>query len=254
MNYLDYIICYSIIFLFGSAIGSFLNVVIYRLPLGKNLAIGRSNCPQCEHIINWYDLVPIVSYIGLRGKCRNCNAHISLRYPLVEVFTGVIAVVTLAIKGISVLSLFVFLYAAILIAIAVIDWDTMTIPDSLNIAIVICAIIMIILRGEVNMFSLVGGFFIVSVPMLLLAMAIPGAFGGGDIKMMAASGLILGFANTIVAAFIGIVIGGMYAIYLMKTKDVDRKSHMAFGPYLCMGCYIAMLYGDTIIQWYLGFF
>ncbi len=245
---------YVMTFIYGSIIGSFLNVVIYRIPRKENIALGRSHCPNCGEQIKNYDLIPIISYMILKGRCRNCKTHISKRYPLVEMFTGVICVCTFMVNGFNIISVLLAIYAMILIAISFIDWDTMMIPDELVISIIVCSIPFFFLQPEMLIWSRVGGFLIVSVPMLLLAMIVPGAFGGGDIKLMAASGLILGLGNTVVAAFIGILIGGTYAIYLLRTNKVERKGHMPFGPSLCMGCYIAALYGEAIIQWYLGFF
>lgn len=242
------------IFIFGSVIGSFLNVVIYRVPKKENIALGRSHCPSCGKTIKSYDLVPILSYLILGGKCRNCKSHISKRYPLVECFTGVICVITFMVYGMNPLSLCLFVYASILITIGLIDWDTMTIPNELIFSVFVCSIPFFFLETEVGIVSRIIGFFIISVPMLLLSMAISGAFGGGDIKLMAVSGLILGAGNTVVAMFIGVLLGGSYAIYLMSTKKVDKKSHMPFGQCLCAGCYLAALYGEAIVQWYLGFF
>ncbi len=181
MIQLDYIICYLIIFIFGSAIGSFLNVVIYRIPSGESIVTGRSHCMTCHTVIKGYDLIPIISYLLLRKRCRACGAPISCRYPIVEAVTGVLCIITFAIEGLSVLSLFYFIYGALLLTIAMIDWDTMTIPDRLNICILVVAVPILLLQGELQLWSIMGGFFVISVPMLLLTMLIPGAFGGGDI-------------------------------------------------------------------------
>lgn len=254
MTYIINTIMYAMIFIYGSVIGSFLNVVIYRVPRKENIAKGRSHCPVCGTQIKNYDLIPILSYLLLKGSCRNCQSHISKRYPLVEIATGVICVFTFWMNGINVTSACLCIFASILLAIGLIDWDTMTIPDELVISIIICAIPFFFLQPEIAIWSRIAGFFIVSLPMLVLAMIIPGAFGGGDIKLMAASGLILGMANSVVAVFIGILIGGSYAIYLLYLKKIERKDHMPFGPSLCIGCYLGCLYGGRIIEWYLGFF
>lgn len=215
MEHLLELAIYSIIFISGSVIGSFLNVVIYRFPKKENIA---------------------------------------KRHALVEIFTGVICVMTFIVNGRNIESIFLFLFAAILIVIGWIDWDTMTIPNSLVISVMICALPFLVISTEIMVWERLVGFVVISVPMLLLAMAISGAFGGGDIKLMAASGLILGFKNNIVAMFIGVLIGGIYGIYLLRTKKVEKKGHMPFGPFLCVGCYLAALFGGEIIQWYLGLF
>ncbi len=251
--YILTIISYLMIFIYGSIIGSFLNVVIYRVPRKENIVFGRSHCPQCGEQIRWYDLVPIFSYLVLKGKCRNCKVNISKRYPLVEAFTGVIFVITFLINGMNVTSICLCCYSTILIVIGYIDADTMTIPDSLVISTLICAIPFFMVQPEISIGMRILGFFVVSVPMLLLALVIPGAFGGGDIKLMAASGLILGAANVAVAVMIAILIGGSCAIYLLARNKIGKKDHVPFGPALCIGCYIASLYGQELIHWYLGF-
>lgn len=254
MYYLLFAVMYIMIFVYGSTIGSFLNVVIHRLPKKEDIVLERSHCPSCGEKIKSYDLIPVISYLLLRGRCRNCKTYISKRYPLVEMFTGVICVITFMVNGCNVVSIILFIFAAILIAIGFIDWDTMTIPDSLVISIIVCSVPLFFLQPEISVWERLVGFVVISVPMLLLTMIVPGAFGGGDIKLMAASGLVLGLGNNVVAAFIGVLIGGTYAIYLLRMKKVEKKSHMPFGPSLCIGCYIAALFGDAIIQWYLRFF
>lgn len=245
---------YAIIFIYGACIGSFLNVVIYRVPNEISIAKGRSYCPRCNTQIRNYDLVPIASYLKLKGKCRQCKAQISKRYPLVELFTGMVAVMIFMVKGFAMISVTVFIVSAILIAISMIDFDTMTIPDGLVIAMIPLAIYMAFMQSDVSFISSVIGFFAVSVPMLLLNQVIPDSFGGGDVKLIAVCGFMLGWENTLLAMFIAILIGGIYAVYLLVSGKSKRGAHIAFGPYICLGVYISMLYGNEIIKLYLGMF
>lgn len=249
---LAYLMMYSLVLITGVSIGSFLNVVIYRVPQNISIAKGRSFCPLCDDNIKTYDLIPVLSYLLLDGKCRNCKSTIAARYPVVESLTGLLYMIIFGIHGLTLNTLVYFAFTAILISIAFIDWDTMTIPDSLNIAILVIAILAIFCTDEFTLKSRIIGFFVVSAPMFLIAFCIPGAFGGGDIKMMAVVGLLLGTSNTVVAGFVGVLVGGFYAIYLMRTRDVKEETHMPFGPFLCVGCFVASLFGQQIADWYLG--
>lgn len=247
------IISYCYIFILGSMIGSFLNVVVYRVPLGRGFVKGRSACPNCGTQIKPYDLIPVLSYILLGAKCRNCKNHIAMRYPLVEFTVGIVWVGTVWIKGFTWLSLCLCIYAALLVVIALIDWDTMLILDKLVICVFLVAIPFCMLPDSLMWWERVGGFFTISLPLLIITCCINGAFGGGDIKFMAASGVILGIWNSLVAFFVAILLGGGYAIYLLYIKKVGKKQPMPFGPFLCIGCYVAALWGEELIQWYARF-
>lgn len=242
------------VFIFGVCIGSFLNVIVYRVPHGISIAKGRSFCPNCHETLRNVDLIPIFSFLFLRGKCHNCKQKISLRYPLVETFTGLIAVLCYLQYGYSFKLVTAFAVAAILIAISLIDLDTMTIPNGLLIAMIVPAAAAVFAFPETGILSRLIGFFAVSLPLLLLTLCIRGSFGGGDIKLMAVGGFLLGWKNTILAGFIGILLGGIAAVILLVSRKKGRKEHMAFGPYLAVGIFVALLYGDRLIGWYLRLF
>lgn len=245
-------ILYLYVFVVGIVIGSFLNVVIYRVPKELSFAKGRSFCPHCQAQIKGYHNVPVFSYLWLRGKCADCGQPIAIRYPLVELFSGLMAVLIFAVYGFSFQWLVVFIAAAILICITMIDFDTMIIPNGLVLALMAPALLSFFFFPEVGILSRVIGIFVISLPMLALALFIPDAFGGGDIKLMAVAGFMLGWGNTLLAAFIGLLLGGMVAVVLIAKKT--KAKHMAFGPYLCIGIMTALLFGDIIIQWYLNLF
>ena len=223
-------------FLLGAALFSFMNVVAWRLPRGMDPLKGRSVCPQCGHTLGAPDLVPVFSWLFLRGRCRHCGAHIPARYLLVELLGGVLA---LAVCG-------------ILLSVSLIDAETQTIPDRLNLALAVCGAVSVLLSPADWLPHIIGA-LCVSVPMFLLCLVIDGAFGGGDIKLMAAAGLFLGWQNTLLAMFFGIVFGGMYGIYLLAAKKAGKKDHFAFGPFLCAGIVIAMLFGGPVLEWYCAF-
>ena len=217
-----------IAFLLGAALFSFMNVVAWRLPRGKNPLTGRSFCPQCGAALTAGDLVPVFSWLFLRGRCRHCRAPIPVRYLLVELLGGV------------------------LLSIALIDAETQLIPNRLNAAVAVLAVLNLLLSPARWAGALIG-MVCISVPMLLLCLAIPGAFGGGDIKLMAAAGLFLGWQHTLLAMFFGILGGGFYGMYLLAARKADKKDHFAFGPFLCAGIVLALLFGDPVLAWYCRF-
>lgn len=248
-----YTIIYILVFAFGAVIGSFLNVLIYRLPRKINFVKGFSYCPKCEHRLYPKDLVPIFSWLFLRGKCRYCSEPISPRYMIVELISGVLALSLYFFYSLPVAVLF-FIVGAILLTLTLIDADTQEIPDSLNIAIFLCGIVAIWVVGDVTILSRVIGIFVISVPLLIIAIVISGAFGGGDIKLMAAAGFLLGWQGVIVATFIGIILGGIYGVILLAGRKKGRKEHFAFGPCLAVGIFASLIWGNEMISWYMNFF
>jgi len=245
-------ILYVYVFVFGAVIGSFLNVIIYRVPKEISIAKSRSFCPKCGAQIKGYHNIPVFSYLWLRGKCADCGEKISPQYPLIELFTGALAVLVLWIFGFSFQWIVAFLVGTILICIAMIDFDTMTIPNGLVMALMVPALLSFFCFPQVELLSRVIGMVVVSLPMLVLTFFIRDAFGGGDIKLMAVAGFLLGWQNTLLATFIGLVLGGVVAVRLLVKKT--KAKHMAFGPYLCLGIMTALLVGDTIIRCYLSLF
>lgn len=253
----------GICFLLGAALFSFMNVVAWRLPRGKNPLTGRSFCPQCGATLTAADLVPVFSYLLLRGRCRHCKAPIPARYLLVELLGGVLALgcrwrfgtaYTLAdgLFGMRWQGLLALALCGVLLSISLIDAETQTIPDRLNAAVAVLAVVHLLLSPSGWLSALIGAVCI-SVPMLLLCLVIDGAFGGGDIKLMAAAGLYLGWQHTLLAMFFGILGGGFYGIYLLAAHKAEKKDHFAFGPFLCAGIVLALLIGNPVLAWYCRF-
>lgn len=248
------IISYVYLFVVGVCIASFINVVVYRVPLHISVAKGRSFCPTCHHSLNALDLVPVFSYLFLRGKCRYCKEPISIRYPIVELIGGLLAVLCFHHYGFDWMTLLSFVVFMILLSITLIDFDTMTIPNGLLLFLIPLVIVIALLNSQIDWISRIIGFFIVSLPMYLLDCIIPGCFGGGDIKMMAVCGIMLGWVNTLVAMFIGILLCGIVASFLLLRKKANCKMHIAFGPYLAFGVVAAMLYGEPLLRSYFALF
>jgi len=239
----------------GSLFGSFLNVVIARLPIkGKFFSESRSKCPACGHTIRWYDLFPVFSWILLLGRCRDCKARISVRYPLVELAGAFLAVASLWHFGLEPVTFLVYAVTMVLLAVALIDFDTSEIPDSLIIILIPLALLSIWLFPNVTLLSHAIGLVSIALPMLLLSLAIPGAFGGGDIKLMAVCGFLLGWQLSLIAFFIALLIGGSIACYLMLSGKRKRGEHMVFGPALCIGIAVSIYFGKDILDLYLSMF
>lgn len=241
-------------FLLGCCIFSFLNVVIYRLPKKMDFVTGRSACPFCGHVLGAPDMVPVLGWVFLGGKCRYCKAEISVRYPLVELVGGIAAVLCSYHYGVNPRAIIAFLFLCVLTVVSFVDMDTMEIPFSLVIAAALMGVLSALFFPEISFVERVIGIFCVSVPLYLLTVAVPGAFGGGDIKLMAACGIFLGWKLNLLALFWGVMGGGIYGFWLLAAKRKKRTDHFAFGPFLCLGMAAALFWGEKILDWYLGFF
>ncbi|MGN0388265.1 MAG: prepilin peptidase [Suilimivivens sp.] len=249
---MEYIILYIMIFLIGISIGSFLNVCIYRIPKKEDIVFERSHCMSCGNVLKWYELIPLFSFLVQGGKCRNCKTKLSVQYPLIELLNGLIYVWIFMAKEFQPESILFCICASVLIVISVIDWRTYEIPFGCNIVIGILGIVRVIL-DLAHWYDYVIGFFAVSGLFLIIYWITKGrGIGGGDIKLMAAAGLLLGWRNILLALMIGSIAGSVIHLTLMKVQGKDRV--LAFGPYLAFGIFTAMLYGNEIITWYLGMF
>lgn len=241
---------YALIFLYGIVIGSFLNVCIYRIPKKENIATERSHCMSCGTQLKWYDLVPLFSWLFLRGKCRYCGTKISIQYPLIEFINGVGYVWIFAVNGFNFVSILYCLCISALLALSVIDWRTFEIPVGFNIFIFILGVVRVVYDFE-HIWTYVIGMVSVSCFLLLLFILTSGrGIGGGDIKLMAAAGLLLGWKGIVAAFFIGCILGSVIHITLMILFKKDRT--LAFGPYLSMGIFFAMFYGEKLMDWYIS--
>jgi len=245
---------YIIAAVFGMCIFSFLNVVIYRVPRNISYAKGFSMCPTCGHRLYPKDLVPVFSWLFLRGKCRYCGTKISPRYMVVEFLGAACAVGDLWVYGLSLAAVTVFLFLAILTVIAFVDADTMEIPNRFLITVIAAALLSLVTGPQVPVLERVIGFFCISAPLFLITLIIPDAFGGGDIKLMAPAGFMLGWKLTLIAFFISLITGGGWGIYLMAGKKESGKAHMPFGPFLALGMAVSVLFGNNLLRWYLGLF
>ena len=243
---------YALIFLFGITIGSFLNVCIYRIPRGETVVTTPSHCMTCGHKLRWFELLPLFSYIFLRGRCRSCKSQISPQYPIIEAVNGLLYVLVFAVNGLNLISIIYALFTSALLVLTIIDWRTYEIPISINIFILVLGCLKVVLDFN-NFLDYLIGFFIVSGFLLVLYMITKGrAIGGGDIKLMAVAGLLLGWQLIVLAFLIGCVLGSILHLIRMKVSGAERM--LAMGPYLSAGLFIAMLWGNDFIKWYLSSF
>jgi leader peptidase (prepilin peptidase)/N-methyltransferase len=248
-----YVISYILVFLTGISLGSFLNVLIYRLPRKISVAKGFSFCPACQHRLHAKDLIPILSYVAAKGKCRYCGKPVSIQYPIIEALTGIVALSCFLWLPIPQARVAFGCFCA-LIVIALVDASIQEIPDSMNLVIFLCGIIAIWGWPEIGIVPRLIGILCISLPLFLLSLLIDGAFGMGDVKLMAAAGFLLGWQHTLLAFFIALILGGVYGMSLLVLRKKGRKDHFAFGPALAVGIFAALLFGDRILAWYLTFF
>lgn len=241
---------YIIIFIFGITIGSFLNVCIYRLPMQESIITAPSHCMSCGRKLKWYDMIPVFSWLVLGGKCRNCKSKISAQYPIIEALNGILYVLVCAVNGLTWVSLVYCLMASALLTLSLIDWRTYEIPLGINGFLFILGVLATWLdRG--NLPSHLVGFLCVSGFLEILFLASGGrAIGGGDVKLMAACGLILGWRLIILAFLLGCILGSV--IHLIRIRVSGAGHMLAMGPYLSAGIFLAALWGDSWIGWYLG--
>jgi leader peptidase (prepilin peptidase) / N-methyltransferase len=240
---------------FGLLVGSFLNVVIARVPEGRSVWAPRSACPRCGAPIGWYDNIPIASFIVLRGRCRGCRAGIPWRYPIVEAATGSAFALAYVLLGPTAEFLVAAALLGALIAITAIDLQHQIIPDVITLPGIAVGIVAnsLLPEGVGWLHSLIGvavggGLFFV---IIILS---GGGMGGGDMKLGAMLGAFLGWKLGLLALLLGVLAGGAVAVALLLFGRKGRKEAIPFGPYLALGGAIALLWGDQVLTWYLGRF
>jgi len=246
-------------FLAGIILGSFYNVCIYRIPRDQSVAFPASHCTSCGHALSSADLVPVFSWIFLRGICRYCKSKISVRYPLVESLTGMIFAGIYLVSGITMTTAFNLVFASLMIIITFIDIDFGIIPDRFIITGTILAVVKFFVVKDLNWTEVVIGGVIGGGVLLLVDLAgrifyKKEGMGLGDVKLMLMAGAYLGYANTIVALLGAIWIGAIAGIIILRSNRTREDNYMAFGPFLALGSLIALFGGKQIIQFYLSLF
>jgi leader peptidase (prepilin peptidase)/N-methyltransferase len=248
----------SIIFILGLIIGSFSNVCIYRIPKNESIVFPASHCPNCHTPIKAIDNIPILSYFLLKGKCRKCGEKISIRYPIVEFLTGAIYLLIFLIYGRSYQTLIYALLSSALIIIAFIDLDEQIIPDEISLPGIVIGFALSFIVPYISYFNsilgiIVGGGIILLIALVGLAIFKKEAMGGGDVKLSAMIGAFIGWKYIMISLFIGFFIGAIAGILLILLKIRNRDDLVPFGPFIVLGSFITLLWGENILSWYLGF-
>lgn len=243
-----------VLFLLGLCVGSFLNVVIARVPEGRSIVGPGSACPRCSTPIAWYDNVPLLSFALLRARCRKCGEPISWRYPVVELVTGLLFVLALAERGLTIDLIPALLLVAGLVAITGIDLDHQLIPDVISIPGIVVGLAVSTLTGRPGWLDSLVGVVIGGGIFLLIIVASRGGMGGGDMKLGAMLGAFLGWKLVLVAILIAILAGGVFAIVVLLLRRKGRKDAVPFGPFLALGGVVSLFWGESLLAWYLGTF
>lgn len=245
-------VIYIMLALFGLCVGSFLNVLIYRIPKGEEFVKTSSHCMSCGHNLKWYENIPVLSWLLQGGKCRACGVKLSAQYPIVEALNAAMWVLTGVIYRGDWLTvgLYCVLFSMLLV-LTVIDWRTFTIPNGVNLTIFILGLIR--LATDLKQWPLyVVGMLSVSLVFLLLYVLTGGnGLGMGDVKLVGAAGLLIGWQNMLLAVLVGSVSGAV--IHSVRMRGGEGRK-LAFGPYLAAGIWLAALAGGPIISAYLGLF
>ena len=258
-----------VFFILGTTLGSFFNVLIYRIPIGKSVVSPPSACPHCGHKIQWYENIPILSYIFLGGKCSSCKQKISIRYPIVELLTGLYSLLlyvlfyhdqmfsasnlTLGLLPAAVQYITLMLF----IPISIIDIEEMIIPNEFTIGGTVLALLVSFIPGGItplqSFLGLIAGSGILIIFGKLGELALKKeAMGWGDIKMLAWFGALFGVKVALLTIFIGAFVGVLGSAIQILLKKLKTGEHLPFGPYLCIGAFIAIIWGDPILSWYLN--
>ncbi len=253
-------------FAFGAVVGSFLNVCISRLPEKKSIVRPGSRCPECGNPIRWYDNIPIISFIILRAKCRNCGCRISWQYPAVELLTAILFVCLMR-EFTNLVALFIYLaFVSALIVVTFIDLKHYIIPDEISIPGIFIGLALSLLparlTGNQMMTSsfldsligcLVGGGFLYLTAVFSLAVLKKEGMGGGDIKLLAMVGAFLGWKLALMTIVVGSVVGAVVGITLILLRLKLRTDYIPFGPYLALGAVLSLIYGERLWMWYFSF-
>lgn len=247
-----------LLFILGLIVGSFCNVCIYRIPRNESIIYPASHCPKCSTTILAKDNIPLLSYILLKGRCRNCGSKIFIQYPVVEFLTGLIYVIIYLIYGFSIQFLIYIILLSALIIITFIDLNEKIVPDVISLPGIVIGLILSFFVPYISFINsalgvLVGGGIILIIGLVGLAIFKKEAMGGGDIKLVAMIGAFLGWRYIIISIFLGFFLGALIGIILILSRIKSREDVVPFGPFIVLGSIITLLWGEQIISWYIGF-
>ena len=239
----------------GAAVGSFLNVLICRIPEGKSIVYPSSHCPKCSHPIRFYDNIPLISYLVLRGRCRDCREKISLRYPLVEALTALMSFLLFWKFGLSTKYLFSFIFTAALIVITFIDLDLQIIPDVITLPGIPLFFLAAVFFMDVKVMDallglLIGGGCLFVIAFVYELITKREGMGGGDIKLLAMMGAFLGWKSLFFILFVSSLLGALVGISAMIVKGKDMKYAVPFGPFLSAAAVAYLFVGIDVMEYF----
>lgn len=254
----DLLFIFSMVFVFGAIIGSFLNVCIYRIPAGVSVVSPPSRCSNCGSTLKWFHNVPIFSFLFLRGKCAFCGIKISCRYPLIEALNGALFVLVFWFFGFSLFTLVFFLFVSALVVITFIDLDHQIIPDVISLPGIgvgfCCSFLLPWLTWQDSFFGiLLGGGSLYAVAAGYELLTKKQGMGGGDIKLLAMLGAFLGWKAVLPIIFLSSLAGTLVGVPLMLFKGENGRLAIPFGPFLALASIVYLFWGQRIVEWYLGF-
>ena len=249
---------YVLIFILGLIVGSFSNVCIYRIPKNESIVFPASHCPKCRSKIKPVDNIPLLSYILLKGRCRNCKSKISIQYPIVEFLSGLIYLIIHLTYGLSIQSLIYIILSSALIIIAFIDLNEQIVPDVISLPGIVAGLVLSFFVPYISFIDsalgiVAGGGIILIIGLAGSAIFKKEAMGGGDVKLAAMIGAFLGWKYIIISLFLGFFLGALAGIILIISKIRSKEDAVPFGPFIVMGSLITLLWGEKIISWYIGF-
>jgi leader peptidase (prepilin peptidase)/N-methyltransferase len=238
----------------GLLVGSFLNVVIARVPERRSLWSPRSACPGCGSPIAWYDNIPILSFLVLRGHCRSCGCPIPRRYPIVEAVTACLFAVAAWRFGPTLDAVVAAALLAVLVAVTAIDLERQIIPDVITLPGILAGVLANLATSRVPWLESLLGIVVGGGVFLVIILASGGGMGAGDMKLGAMLGAFLGWKVVLLSVFVAVVIGGLLAVTLIATGVRGRKDPIPFGPFLAAGGAAGLLWGERVVRWYLSGF
>jgi leader peptidase (prepilin peptidase)/N-methyltransferase len=247
-----------LIFILGLIVGSFSNVCIYRIPKNESIIYPASHCPKCRTKIKPIDNIPLLSYILLKGRCRNCKSKISIQYPIVEFLTGLIYLIIYLTYGLSIQSLIYIILSSALLIIAFIDLNEQIVPDEISLPGIAAGFILSFFVPYISFINsalgvVVGGGIILIIGMAGSVIFKKEAMGGGDVKLAAMIGAFLGWRYIVISLFLGFFLGALAGIILIISKIKSREDTVPFGPFIVLGSFITLLWCEKILLWYVGF-
>jgi leader peptidase (prepilin peptidase)/N-methyltransferase len=244
--------------LLGLMLGSFMNVCIYRLPRGLSPVRPRSGCPNCGHMLAWYENVPVVSYLVLRGRCRECRAAISPMYPIIEALTGAVFLSGYLWYGPSALLIVRLAFAWAMIALFVIDYQHQILPNVITIPGIVIGILANFLAGPGWIASIIGAAVgagsLYAIAEIYYRIRHEEGLGMGDVKMLGMIGAFLGWKLVLLTLVISSFLGSIVGVFVLVSRKESLKYAMPFGTFLAVGAVVASVMGNAILDWYLGFF